>query len=112
MGQRARLTQHRVDERRLAMVDVGDDGYVTKVRARIHTKIVAAQVCIRENDGRAARNQVKSSKFAGFTPKKKCCRSKPRCKRCPVVLQKVRKAELSGVRGKELEKVFKRTRKS
>jgi hypothetical protein len=55
---------------------------------------------------------VKSSKFAGFKPKKKCCRSKPRCKRCPVVLQKVRKAELAGVRGKELEKVSKRTRKS
>jgi hypothetical protein len=55
---------------------------------------------------------VKSSKFTGFKPKKKCCRSKPRCKRCPVVLHKVRKAELAGVRGKELEKVFKRTRKS
>jgi hypothetical protein len=29
-----------------------------------------------------------------------------------VVLHEVRKAELAGVRGKELEKVFKRTRKS
>jgi len=35
-----------------------------------------------------------------------------RRRRCPVVLHKVRKAELSGVRGKALEKVFKRTRKS
>jgi hypothetical protein len=42
MVQGARLTQHRVDERRLAMIDMGDDGDVTKVRARIHTKIVAA----------------------------------------------------------------------
>jgi hypothetical protein len=74
--------------------------------------IVAAQVSNRENDGKAARDSVKSSKFAGLKPKKKCCRSKPRCKRCPVVLHKVRKAELSGVRGKDLEKVFKRTRKS
>ncbi|MDT5364699.1 MAG: hypothetical protein QOC69_6461 [Mycobacterium sp.] len=55
---------------------------------------------------------MKSSTFAGITPKKKCCRSKPRCKRCPVVLHKVRKAELSGLRGKDLVKVFKRTRLS
>jgi hypothetical protein len=55
---------------------------------------------------------VKFSKLAKFEPKKKCCRSKPRCKRCPVVLHKVRKAEHSGIRGKELEKVFKRARKS
>ena len=46
-----------------------------------------------------------------MTPKKKCCRSKPRCKRCPLVLDKVRKAELRGVRGKELQKVFKKARK-
>jgi hypothetical protein len=48
---------------------------------------------------------VKSSTFAGIKPKKKCCRSKPRCTRCPVVLHKVRKAELSGLRGKDLVKV-------
>jgi hypothetical protein len=53
---------------------------------------------------------VKSSTFAGITPKKKCCRSKPRCKRCAVVLHEVRKAELSGLRGKDVVKVFKRTR--
>jgi hypothetical protein len=55
---------------------------------------------------------VKSSEFVGIKPKKKCCRSKPRCKRCPVVLHEVRKAELSGLRGKQLEKVLKRTIKS
>jgi hypothetical protein len=55
---------------------------------------------------------VKASKLAAVKPKKKCCRSKPRCKRCPLVIHKVRKAELSGVRGKALQKVFKRTRKS
>jgi hypothetical protein len=58
------------------------------------------------------RGQLKSSKFTKAKPKKKCCRSKPRCKRCPLVLSKVRKAELTGLRGKELEKVFKRARKS
>jgi hypothetical protein len=55
---------------------------------------------------------VKPSEFAAVKAKKKCCRSKPRCKRCPLVLQKVHKAELAGIRGKELEKVFKRARKA
>ena len=55
---------------------------------------------------------MKSSKFADLKPKKKCCRSKPRCKRCPVVVHQVRKAERNGLRGKELTKVFKRARKS
>ncbi|WIM89948.1 hypothetical protein PT015_11285 [Candidatus Mycobacterium wuenschmannii] len=44
--------------------------------------------------------------------KKKCCRSTPRCKRCPLVLHKVSKAEASGIHGKELDKVFKRARKA
>ncbi len=55
---------------------------------------------------------MKSSKYAGLKPKKKCCRSKPRCKKCPLVLHKVHKAELMGLRGKELEKVYKRARKA
>ncbi|CAN3130280.1 hypothetical protein ACNUDN_20340 [Mycobacterium sp. smrl_JER01] len=55
---------------------------------------------------------MKDTKLAGIKPKKKCCRSKPRCKRCPLVVHKVRKAELNGLRGKELEKVYKRARKA
>jgi hypothetical protein len=55
---------------------------------------------------------LKPGKLADLKPKKKCCRSKPRCKRCPVVLNKVHKAELNGIRGKELAKVLKRARKS
>ncbi|MDA4105884.1 hypothetical protein [Mycolicibacterium holsaticum] len=55
---------------------------------------------------------MKASKFADLKPKKKCCRSKPRCKRCPVVLAKVRKAERHGLRGKDLMKVHKRARRS
>ena len=54
---------------------------------------------------------VKPSKFAELKPKKKCCRSKPRCKRCPLVVHKVLKAEHMGIRGKDLEKVYKRARK-
>ncbi|MBV5246018.1 MULTISPECIES: hypothetical protein [Mycolicibacterium] len=55
---------------------------------------------------------MKVNKLLDVKAKKKCCRSKPRCKRCPLVLHKVRKAELNGIRGKELEKVFKRARKA
>ena len=54
---------------------------------------------------------MKASKLRDIKPKKKCCRSKPRCKKCPLVLHKVRKAELMGIRGKELEKIYKRARK-
>ncbi|MEO3757674.1 hypothetical protein ABGB19_05200 [Mycobacterium sp. B14F4] len=54
---------------------------------------------------------MKPSKLAELKAKKKCCRSKPRCKRCPVVLHQVRKAERNGIRGKELAKVFKRARR-
>jgi hypothetical protein len=55
---------------------------------------------------------VKYPDLTGIKPKKKCCRSKPRCKRRPLVLHKVRRAELMGLRGKALEKVFKHARKS
>jgi hypothetical protein len=55
---------------------------------------------------------LKQSKLLELKPKKKCCRSKPRCKKCPVVVHHVRKAERNGIRGKELEKVFKRARRT
>lgn len=55
---------------------------------------------------------MKVENLAKAKPKKKCCRSKPRCKRCPLVLHKVHKAQLTGIRGKDLEKVFKRARKA
>ncbi|WP_434085066.1 hypothetical protein [Mycobacterium paraterrae] len=50
-------------------------------------------------------------KYLTAKPKKKCCRSSPRCKSCPLVLHKVRKAELDGIRGKALDKVYRRARK-
>ena len=28
-------------------------------------------------------------------PKKRCCSSRPRCRRCPVVLKRLRKADLA-----------------
>ncbi|MGB5112738.1 MAG: hypothetical protein WBO08_14450 [Mycobacterium sp.] len=45
-------------------------------------------------------------------PKKKCCRGKLRCKKCPLVLHKVRKAPHTGMRGKDLEKVHTLARKA
>ena len=57
-------------------------------------------------------HHLKASKLLDLKPKKKCCRSKPRCKKCPLVLHKVRKAELMGIRGKELDKIYKRARKN
>ncbi|WP_187288053.1 hypothetical protein [Segniliparus rotundus] len=35
---------------------------------------------------------MKAKKFASLQPKKKCCKSQPRCLRCPVVLMRVEKA--------------------
>jgi hypothetical protein len=55
---------------------------------------------------------LKPSKLLDLKPKKKCCRSKPRCKTCPVVVDRVRKAERHGARGKDLVKVFKQARRS
>lgn len=74
--------------------------------------IVAVRGPDHENEANEESSGVKNSKVAGVKPKTKCCRSKPRCKRCPLVLSKVHKAELLGIRGKELDKVFKRARKS
>ncbi|GAA4819140.1 hypothetical protein GCM10023201_00340 [Actinomycetospora corticicola] len=42
--------------------------------------------------------------------KKKCCRSTPRCKGCPVVLMRAAKAAESGLTGKDLARAVKRAR--
>nr|WP_284230715.1 MULTISPECIES: hypothetical protein [unclassified Mycolicibacterium] len=44
--------------------------------------------------------------------KKTCCGRRPRSGRCPLVLHEVDEAELSGLRGKLLDKVVKRARKA
>ncbi len=43
--------------------------------------------------------------------KKKCCRSTPRCKRCPVVAMKRAKFEADGLSGKALKRAIKEVRK-
>lgn len=42
--------------------------------------------------------------------KKKCCRSQPRCKGCPVVLMRAARLQESGLTGKDLKKAVKRAR--
>jgi hypothetical protein len=49
-------------------------------------------------------------KVLQMKPKKKCCKSKPRCARCPFVVFKVQKAHDSGARGKDLQKALKKAR--
>jgi hypothetical protein len=44
---------------------------------------------------------LKPSKLTDLKPNKKCCRSRPRCKKCPVVVHQVRSAEHNGIRGKQ-----------
>jgi hypothetical protein len=90
------------------MVDVRDDGYVTKIHVE---NCLSGGHQSRKRD-LYTRGHVNFEKYATAMPKKKCCRSKPRCKRCPLVLHKVRKAEQNGIRGKKLKKVFDRARKA
>jgi len=53
------------------------------------------------------------SAWETFVPKvkKKCCRSKPRCKSCPVVAMRRAKFEADGLKGKELKRAVKQARK-
>lgn len=43
--------------------------------------------------------------------KKKCCRSKPRCRRCPVLALRRTKLEEAGLTGKKLKQAIKEARK-
>jgi hypothetical protein len=42
--------------------------------------------------------------------KKKCCRSTPRCKGCPVLLMRAARLNEAGVTGKDLKKALKKAR--
>lgn len=54
--------------------------------------------------------KVKAAKVTGLTPKKKCCRKKTRCIRCPVVIMRMKKLEKEGASKKELKKGLKKAR--
>lgn len=55
-------------------------------------------------------SKVKAKKVADLKPKGKCCRSEPRCLRCPVVIMKMARAQKAGVHGKALKRELKRAR--
>ncbi|WP_185981550.1 hypothetical protein [Skermania sp. ID1734] len=54
--------------------------------------------------------KVKAKKVARLKPKKKCCRSKKRCLKCPVVIMRMKKCEREGLTGKDLKKALKKAR--
>lgn len=54
--------------------------------------------------------KVKAKKVSSLKPKKKCCRKKTRCLKCPVVIMRMKKAEAAGCCGKDLKKALKQAR--
>lgn len=54
--------------------------------------------------------KVKVHKIAGLTPKKKCCRKKTRCIKCPVVIMRMKKIEHEDLSKKELKKRLEKAR--
>lgn len=54
--------------------------------------------------------KVKAKDVSRLKPKKKCCRKKTRCVKCPVVIMRMQKAEAKGCCGKELKKCLKAAR--
>ncbi|MRH86579.1 hypothetical protein GFY24_03680 [Nocardia sp. SYP-A9097] len=55
--------------------------------------------------------KVKAKDVSGLKPKKKCCRKKTRCLKCPLVIMRMKKLEASGCCSKkELKKGLKAAR--
>ncbi|MFZ2174337.1 MAG: hypothetical protein WAW17_09920 [Rhodococcus sp. (in: high G+C Gram-positive bacteria)] len=54
--------------------------------------------------------KVKATEVSSLKPKKKCCRKKIRCLKCPVVIMRMRKLENEGATKKELKKGLKKAR--
>ncbi len=54
--------------------------------------------------------KVKASEVSSLKPKKKCCRKKTRCVKCPVVIMRMKRLEAAGASGKELKKGLKKAR--
>lgn len=54
--------------------------------------------------------KVKASKVSQLKPKKKCCRKKTRCIKCPVVIMRMKKLESAGASKKELKAGLKKAR--
>ncbi|WP_203236718.1 hypothetical protein [Nocardia panacis] len=56
--------------------------------------------------------KVKAKHVSGLKPKKKCCRKKQRCLKCPVVIMRMKRLEAAGVCGKALKKGLEQARAS
>ncbi|GGL29859.1 hypothetical protein GCM10011588_50830 [Nocardia jinanensis] len=54
--------------------------------------------------------KVKAREVSSLKPKKKCCRKKTRCVKCPVVIMRMKRLEAAGASGKELKKGLKKAR--
>lgn len=50
------------------------------------------------------------AKVRDLKPKKKCCRSKTRCVRCPVVIRRMNELDPHGLSKKDLAKALKKAR--
>jgi len=60
--------------------------------------------------GKVGKKHVTGADLIDGKLKKKCCRSKPRCKRCPVVALRLARAGAAGLSGKPLKKALKKAR--
>ncbi len=109
MGEGAGLPEHGVDQGRLAVVDVSDDGDVAKIRARIHVRDCRS-AGIHSRKRRKAedcevqqvrRNQTEEEVLPQQAPVQTLSRGP----------SQGTQGRATGLRGKELEKVFKRTQK-
>ena len=75
--------------------------------------IVAVRVPDHENDENSEMRECEAPASSPASNRRRsAAAASPRCKRCPLVLHKVHKAETIGIRGKELDKVYKRARKA
>ncbi|MFZ2511645.1 MAG: hypothetical protein WAW85_11240 [Gordonia sp. (in: high G+C Gram-positive bacteria)] len=52
------------------------------------------------------------AKVARLKPKKKCCKKKTRCLRCPVVVHRMQKLDLEHMSKKDARKALKQARKN
>ncbi len=57
-----------------------------------------------------AKKKLTGADLIGGKLKTKCCRSRPRCKRCPVVALRLERAGAASLAGKALKRALKRAR--
>ena len=58
----------------------------------------------------SSKKKLTGADLIGGKLKKMCCRSRPRCKRCPVVALRLERAGAAALTGKELKKALRKAR--